>query len=78
MDAATLASDGSHITLIQRAAQSSTSFRFGLRMEQAHSGSLEAASQQAFDGLQQQKAQEIARQAERDLAPQPQPEGPSR
>ena len=78
VDAATIASDGSHITLIQRAAQNSTSFRFGLPMEQAHSGSLEAASQQAFDGLQQQKAQEIARQAERDLAPQPQPEGPSR
>ena len=47
-------------------------------LEQARSGSVEAASQQAFDGLQQQKAQEIARQAERDLAPQPQPEGPSR
>ena len=78
VDAATIASDGSHITLIQRAAQNSTSFRFGLPMEQAHSGSIEAASQQAFDGLQQQKAQEIARQAERDLAPQPQPEGPSR
>ncbi|PZO64888.1 MAG: hypothetical protein DI635_04560 [Pseudoxanthomonas suwonensis] len=78
VDAATIASDGSHITLIQRAAHNSTSFRFGLPMERAHAGSLEAASQQAFDGLHQQKAQELTRQAERDRAPQPQPDGASR
>ena len=65
VDAATIASDGSHITLIQRAAQNATSFRFGLPMEQAQAGSIEAASQQAFDGLQQQKAQELAQHAER-------------
>ena len=47
-------------------------------MEQARGGSIEAASQQAFDGLQQQKAPELAQQAERDRAPQPEPEGPSR
>lgn len=78
VDAATIASDGSHITLIQRAAQNSTSFRFGLPMAQAHAGSMEAASQQAFDGLQQQKVQELARQAERERAPQPEPEWPTR
>ena len=43
----------------------------GLPIEQAHSGSIEAASKLAFDGLQQQKAQELARQAERERAPQP-------
>ena len=78
VDAATLATDGSHITLIQRAAQNSTSFRFGLPMEQVHRGSIEAASQQAFDGLQQQKAQELARQAERERVPQPEADGPTR
>ena len=78
VDAATIASDGSHVTIIQRAAQDATSFRFGLPMEQAHSGSIEAASKMPFDGLQQQKAQELAQQAERARAPQPEPEGPSR
>ena len=78
VDAATIASDGSHVTIIQRAAQDATSFRFGLPMEQAHAGSIEAASQLAFDGLQQQKAQELAQQPERERAPQPEPQGPSR
>ena len=52
-------------------------FRFTMPLEQARSGSLEAASQQAFDGLQQQKTQELARLAERARAPQPEPEGPA-
>lgn len=78
VDAAAIATDGSYITLIQRMAQNSTLFRFGLPMEQAHGGSVEAASQQAFDGLQQQKSQELARQAERTHALQPEPESPVR
>lgn len=46
-------------------------FRFGLPLEQALGGSLEAASKQAFEGLEQRNVLESARQAQRDLAPQP-------
>ena len=53
-------------------------FRFTLPLEQARSGSLERASQLALDGLQQQKVHEMARQGERERAPQPEPDGPAR
>ncbi len=78
IDAVTLSSDGSRVIEIEGKPGALAHFRFRLPLEQAHSGSIEAASQQAFDGLQQQKAQELARQAERERAPQPQPEGPAR
>ena len=78
IDAVTLSSDGASVMAIEGKPGALAHFRFTWPLEQAHSGSIEAASQQAFDGLQQQKAQEMTRQAERERAPQPQPEGPAR
>ncbi len=78
IDAVTLSTDGASVMAIEGKPGALAHFRFTMPLEQARSGSLEAASQQAFDSLQQQKAQELARQAERDRAPQPEPEGPSR
>lgn len=78
IDAGTLSGDGTSVMAIEGKPGALAHFRFTWPLEQAHSGSIEAASQQAFDGLQQQKAQEMTRQAERERAPQPQPEGPAR
>lgn len=75
IDTVTLSSDGAALMAIDGKPDAQLRLRYGMPLEQAQSASFEAASQQAYDALARQRADEQAlatqreRQQPRDATP---------
>lgn len=78
IDTVTLSSDGTALMAIDGKPDANLRLRYGMPLEQAQSASFEAASQQAYDALSRQRANEqaLAAQREREQPRDPNPPGP--
>ena len=78
IDTVTLSSDGTALMAIDGKPDANLRLRYGMPLEQAQSASFEAASQQAYDALSRQRADEqaLAAQRDREQPRDPDPPGP--